>query len=46
MAGAQVFQSGDGPERTKTETDAEGMFAPGGFQAGPAFVFVHWRLSI
>ena len=27
VAGAQVFQSGDGPERTKTETDAEGKFA-------------------
>ncbi len=40
VAGAQVFQSGDGPERTKTETDAEGKFALGGFQAGPAFVFV------
>ena len=31
VAGAQVFQSGDGPERTKTETDAEGKFALGGF---------------
>ena len=28
----EVFQSGDGPERTATHTDADGRFSLGGFR--------------
>ena len=37
---ARVFQSGDGPQRTSIETDADGQFALGGFNPGPVFLFV------
>jgi Carboxypeptidase regulatory-like domain len=40
VAGARVFQSGDGPERTETTTDADGHFSLGGFRQGPVFVLV------
>ena len=40
VASAQVFQTGDGPERTKTETDSNGRFSLGGFHQGSVFVFV------
>ena len=39
VAGIEVFQSGDGPERTATKTDADGRFALGGFRQGPVFLF-------
>ncbi len=39
LAGIEVSQSGDGPERTSTVTDAEGRFTLGGFCQGPVFVF-------
>jgi len=40
VAGAEVFQSGDGPRRTSDTTDLDGRFTiPGVFDA-PAFVFV------
>ena len=41
VAGVEVFQSGDGPKRTSTKTDAEGRFSLGGFRQGPVFLFVH-----
>ncbi len=44
VAGIEVFQSGDGPKRTSTKTDAEGRFSLGGFRQGPVFVFVHGEL--
>ena len=37
VAGVEVFQSGDGPERTTTKTDADGRFSLGGFRQGPVF---------
>jgi hypothetical protein len=40
VAGAVVFQSGDGPHRTKTTTDATGHFRLAGVCEGRAFVFV------
>ena len=40
VAGARVFQSGDGPERTETTTAADGQFSLGGFRQGPVVVFV------
>ncbi len=40
VAGAQVFQSGDGPERTETTTGADGHFSLGGFRPGPVFFLV------
>jgi tetratricopeptide (TPR) repeat protein len=40
VGGARVFQSGDGPERTETTTDADGHFSLGGFRQGPVFVLV------
>ena len=40
VAGARVFQTGDGPERTETTTDADGHFSLGGFRQGPVFLFV------
>jgi hypothetical protein len=39
VAGVEVFQAGDGPERTATKTDADGRFALGGFCQGPVFLF-------
>lgn len=39
VAGARVFQSGDGPERTEAVTDADGRFELPGVVAGPLFVF-------
>ena len=39
VAGAQVFQSGDGPERTSVRTDAGGRFTLGGFCQGPVCLF-------
>ena len=41
VAGIEVFQSGDGPKRTSTQTDAAGRFSLGGFRQGPVFLFVH-----
>ena len=41
LTGIEVFQSGDGPERTATKTDADGRFALGGFRQGPVFLFAH-----
>ena len=41
VAGVEVFQSGDGPERTSVRTDAEGRFALGGFRQGTVFLFAH-----
>ena len=40
VSSAAVFQTGDGPARTSTNTDSDGRFALGGFDPGPAFVFV------
>jgi hypothetical protein len=39
VGGIEVFQSGDGPERTSTKTDHDGRFALSGFCQGPVFVF-------
>jgi len=39
VAGIEVFQSGDGPERTAIKTDGDGRFALGGFRQGPVFLF-------
>ncbi len=39
LADVEVFQSGDGPERTATKTDSDGRFALGGFREGPVFLF-------
>ena len=40
VAGALVFQSGDGPEPTETTTGADGHFSLGGFRPGPVFLLV------
>ena len=40
VAGAEVFQSGDGPRRTSDTTDADGRFTIPGVLDAPAFVFV------
>jgi hypothetical protein len=41
VLGVEVFQTGDGPERTATKTVADGRFALGGFMSqGPVFLFV------
>ena len=40
VAGAEVFQSGDGPRRTSDTTDADGRFTIRGVLDAPAFVFV------
>jgi hypothetical protein len=40
VAGATAFQSGDGPRRTRTTTDADGRFRLGGLCEGRAFLFV------
>jgi protocatechuate 3,4-dioxygenase beta subunit len=39
VAGAKVFQSGDGPIRTETTADADGRFRLPGVYNGPALVF-------
>ena len=39
VASVEVFQSGDGPERTATQTDTNGRFALAGFRHGPVFLF-------
>jgi len=39
VANIEDFQSGDGPERTNTKTDADGRFTLGGFCQGPVFLF-------
>ena len=39
LAGIEVFQSGDGPERTATVTDSDGRFSLGGFRRGTVFLF-------
>ncbi len=39
LAGIEVFQAGDGPERTTTETDRDGRFTLGGFCQGSVFLF-------
>ena len=41
VAGVEVFQSGDGPERTSARTDTEGRFALGGFRPGTVFLSAH-----
>ena len=40
IAGAVVFQSGDGPARTRAATDADGRFRLPGVYREPAFLFV------
>ena len=40
VAGAEVFQSGDGPRRTSDTTDTDGHFTIRGVFDAPAFVFV------
>jgi hypothetical protein len=35
----EVFQSGDGPERTSITTDVDGRFSLGGWRQGPVFPF-------
>jgi len=40
VAGATVFQSGDGPRRTRTDSDKEGRFRLPGVYDGDAFLFV------
>ena len=40
LAGVRVFQSGDGPRRSQTITDAAGHFDLPGVYAGPVFLFV------
>ena len=40
VAGAEVFQSGDGPKRTSDTTDADGRFTVPGVLDAPAFLFV------
>ncbi len=39
LSNVEVFQSGDGPERTATKTDSDGRFELRGFREGPVFVF-------
>ncbi len=39
LANVEVFQSGDGPERTTTKTDRDGRFTLGGFCQGQVFLF-------
>ncbi|WP_165227869.1 MSCRAMM family protein [Aquisphaera insulae] len=40
VEGAEVFQSGDGPQRTATRTDAAGAFRLDGFERERGFLFV------
>ena len=39
IAGVEVFQSGDGPKRTRSNTDDAGRFEVRGLVEGPAFLF-------
>ncbi len=39
VANVEVFQSGDGPEQTSTQSGADGRFILDGFRQGPVFVF-------
>jgi protocatechuate 3,4-dioxygenase beta subunit len=39
LAGARVFNSGDGPEKMETRSDDAGKFSLNGFRKGPVFVF-------
>jgi hypothetical protein len=39
LANIEVFQSGDGPQRTAAQTDADGQFVLGGFRQGSVFLF-------
>ncbi|MGD0518901.1 MAG: carboxypeptidase regulatory-like domain-containing protein [Thermoguttaceae bacterium] len=39
LAGARVFNSGDGPEPMETRSDDAGKFSLKGFRKGPVFVF-------
>ncbi len=39
LAGIEVFQSGDGPERTATKSAADGRFMLSGFRQGAIFLF-------
>jgi hypothetical protein len=39
LAGAAVWQSGDGPRRTQTITNADGRFVLHGAYDGPAYIF-------
>jgi hypothetical protein len=43
VAGAEVLQRGDGPERTSAETDANGRFSLGGFRSRPALLFARHK---
>ncbi len=40
VAGAEVFQSGDGPRKTRGTTDNDGRFRIPGIPNAPAFIFV------
>lgn len=40
LAGVRVFQSGDGPRRSRAITDAAGHFDLPGVYAGPVFLFI------
>lgn len=40
VAGAEVFQSGDGPRKTRDSTDADGRFKVPGIPSSLAFLFV------
>ena len=39
VANVEVFQSGDGPERTATKSDRGRPVCAGGFRQGPVFLF-------
>ncbi len=39
VLGVEVFQSGDGPNRTSVRSDSSGRFTLGGFQTGTVFIF-------
>jgi hypothetical protein len=41
IAGAEVLQSGDGPERTDTRTGADGAFRLPGYRAPRGLIFAH-----
>ncbi len=43
LANVEVFQSGDGPERTATRSDGDGRFALGGFRQGQVFLFARGK---
>lgn len=40
LAGAAVWQSGDGPRRTRSTADVDGRFQLGGIYDSPAYLFV------